>query len=102
MFKGFDCRACRRNYAENNDPVPCDTGGLEACPYWQTHGASPGQELTPINRRAIHWLRLIKRHGWEQVMGLVEMAVTPYEASYLLEAWGMYEDFVQEMTQRSR
>ena len=82
--------------------MPCDAGGLDACPYWATHGASPGQPLLAINRLAVLWLRHIKRQGWEQTVALLDIAVTAYEASYLLEAWAMYEDFMRNHQQRAR
>lgn len=102
MFKGFDCRGCRKNYAENNDPVPCDRGGVAACPYWHSHGASPGARLLDINRLAVMWLRNVKRFGFEQAMAFLDIELTPYQASYLLEAWAIYEDFITDQQRRAR
>lgn len=46
MLKGFDCTECRLQYdaANRSDAVPCDEGGLEACPFIKRECGSPGDD----------------------------------------------------------
>lgn len=86
----MSCQACRQQHAEDARAVPCDTLGLDGCPYWRTHGISPGV-LTPLPVVSLalevwhRWQAL----GWEAVASWLPVELTAAEAETVLEV--LYE-----------
>ena len=84
--------------------VPCDGGGLQACPYWRTHENSPGVRPDPEESRAIDLYHETKRLGWPLVESLRTIRLTTAEAEALLvrfewldkELPGILEEFYAE------
>ena len=80
--------------------MPCDTGGLQACLYWRTHGYSPGEPDHPDDRRAWNVYWQMQRVGWETVKTLRKLdALDEYEADWLLLRLVAMHDAVQAQQQ---
>ena len=63
--------------------MPCDVGGLDACPYWLTHEASPGQPVAWLDELAFDVYEQIQRHGWPLVAALRQLDLTGWAADAL-------------------
>lgn len=55
-----------------------------ACPYWNTHEASPGEPMAFADTQALQLYQQIQRHGWEMVQSLRHWTMTLQEAEGLL------------------
>mgnify|MGYP001558459861 FL=1 len=77
------CFDCRRERAEDRLTVPCDTGGLTACPFWRTHEASPGEPMAWADVQALEMYHQIQRHGWAMVEALRTFRLSEQEAEGL-------------------
>lgn len=89
--------------AEDQEPVPCDVGGLAACLYWRTHGASPGEPDHPDDVLAWDIYCAMQRVGWDAVKTLRNLdELTAYDAEYLLQRLVALQDAVQAQHQQQQ
>lgn len=79
--------------AENRRDVPCDVGGLEACPYWKSHGLSPGAvHLEGIAWRAWDLYWRIQSLGWDMVNAFLTLELTAAEAEQVCDLVAYIKD----------
>ncbi len=93
MLKGFSCEACRAQHEEAEADVPCDTGGLEACPYEMV-------ELWPENVLAVELYQRARRLGWETTLALLDLELSPVEAAGLLDKLMVIEETLITLQQK--
>ena len=79
----FTCTDCRRQRASDRLTIPCDTGGLSACPYWRTHEASPGEPVAVADALALQLYEEIQGSGWELFQALRTFRLSEQEAEAL-------------------
>jgi hypothetical protein len=73
--------------------VPCDAGGLNACPYWQSHSVSPGAiTLTDEEYQAQYYWRRLRVLGWEAAQRFMppDLPADVLERMYFLETYSRY------------
>jgi hypothetical protein len=73
--------------------VPCDTGGLQACYFWRTHGMSPGEKdhQDDLLVWEVYWQA--QRVGFETVYRLRRLdLLSTYAADWLLKCLVTLQD----------
>lgn len=73
---------------------------MAACPYWQTHDASPGEPNDPGELLALDLYQAIQQHGWEYVTTLLSLRFTPAEAEALYHRLDTLKTLLPQMQQR--
>ena len=76
----FTCTDCRRR---ERGRVPCDRGGLDACFYWATHEASPGEVDDYGCQQAVALYQQVQAQGWAQATALRTWRLSRPEAEAL-------------------
>lgn len=90
----FTCGTCREQMDENDRDVPCDSGGVNACPYWNSNGTSPGAfKLSEEDQTAWDLYLRVQAFGWDMVKTLCDLELTPYQADELLEKFLLIRAF---------
>lgn len=61
-------------------------GGLGACPYWQSHGDSPGEPLDPFAAAVLDLWYTVQTLGWDGAAAMgPHLTCSPYEATLVTE-----------------
>lgn len=82
----FTCYTCRSQMEENDRDVPCDIKGLDGCPYWKSHGVSPGAyTLTGLDQLSWEIYCRVEAFGWDMAKTLMDVKLTPYDAEQLMD-----------------
>ena len=80
--------------------MPCDEGGLAACPYTKSHGVSPGSiRLTQDDLLALEIQQSCTSLGREMAMALLDVELTPDQADGLrlrLQCLAAFEAWKQQ------
>jgi hypothetical protein len=90
----FSCTDCRR---VEKGKVPCDSGGLQACWYWKSHDASPGEAEEYGTQQALELYHQIAAYGWDLVSAFRTWRLSPQEGEALLCRVGWLREHLPAM-----